>query len=187
MKRTLVAASTVLLLLAAGSAAHGATPAGGVLPCAGQLHANPSFERGTEGWDAGPRVVVSDTAARPAHTGHQLASFAGLDATHADRLRSSSVTLPAGCTLTVALWIRVTSTETLQGDYLNFGITVTGILPKTYRSFHRGDANPAWVRHSWSVAPAATDRTASVGFYGSESAGGGVTSFEVDDITLTLG
>lgn len=187
MKRTLATASIVLLLLAAGSAAHGAALADEQPSCTGQLQPNPSFEDGTVGWDAGPRVIVSDTAARPARTGRHLAAFAGLDATHADWLRST-VALPAGCALTVAFWIRVTSTETSPGgDYLNFGVTVTGVLPKTYYSFNRSNANSAWVRHAWTVAPATTNRTAGVGFRGSELAGNGVTSFEVDDVTLTLG
>ncbi|AGL16882.1 hypothetical protein [Actinoplanes sp. N902-109] len=167
------------LLLTTGGAA--ATPAA---PCSGQIHPNPGFEQGTSGWTAGPRIVVLADPARPAHTGRAYATFAGLDVTRTDLLRTS-VAVPAGCTLTVGFWARVASTETTRGDYLNVGVSADGTPPKTVFSF-AFDHPQQWTRHTSVVSGAAADRSALVTFYASEAAGGGATTFDVDDVTFTL-
>ncbi|MGA5300287.1 hypothetical protein ACPCHT_10185 [Nucisporomicrobium flavum] len=183
MKASVIAATAVAGLLITTGAAAQARP-GAAAPCAGQIHPNPSFERGTAGWEAGPRIVVLGDQARPAHTGRAYATFAGLDVTHSDLLRTT-VTIPAGCTLTVGFWARATTTETARGDYLNVGLAVTGTPPKTY--FSLAFDHPAqWTVHTATAGAAATDRTATVSFLGSESAGNGVTAFDVDDVTFTL-
>ncbi|UQU62788.1 hypothetical protein COUCH_27630 [Couchioplanes caeruleus] len=95
------------------------------------------------------------------------------------------MTIPAGCTLTVGFWARATTTETARGDYLNVGLAVTGTPPKTM--FSLAFDHPAqWTTHGMGAAAAATDRTATVSFYAGESAGNGVTAFDVDDVTFTL-
>jgi hypothetical protein len=177
MMRLLVLA--VPLLLTAG-----AVPAAAPAPCTGQVQPNPSFERGTTGWTAGPRIVVLETADRPAHTGRAYATFAGLDLTRTDLLRST-VTIPAGCGLAVAFQARTTTTETSRGDYLNMGLAVTGEPPKTRHSL-AFDVGPAWRAYTATASPAAAARTATITFLSSESAGPGVTAFDVDDVTATL-
>ncbi|GAA3352017.1 hypothetical protein GCM10020358_84390 [Amorphoplanes nipponensis] len=168
------------LLLTAGSAQTPSAPA----PCTGQVQVNPSFERGPAGWTAGPRVVVLAAADRPAHTGRAYATFAGLDLTHSDLLRST-VTIPAGCGLDVRFSARGSSTETSRGDYLNMGLAVTGEPPKTRYSF-AFDLPADWHQYGAATAAAATERTATISFFASETAGGGVTTFDVDDVTATL-
>ena len=180
MKAVLVPALAVLLLNAGSAHAAPAT----VPACSGQVQVNPSFERGTAGWTAGPRTVVLAAPDRPAHTGRAHATFAGLDVTRSDLLRST-VTIPAGCGLVVRFQARVSTTETSRGDYLNMGLAVTGEPPKTRFSF-AFDHAPQWQEHAVTTGAAATERTATISFYGSETAGGGVTTFDVDDVTATL-
>jgi hypothetical protein len=177
------ATAAALLLLATGAASPARpTPAA---PCAGQIHPNPSFENGATGWTAGPRVVVLGDETRPAHTGRAYATFAGLDVTRGDLLRTT-VTVPANCNLTVSFWVRTTTTETTRGDYLNVGLAVTGIPPKTRFSL-AFDGGAQWRQYSMSSGTAATERTATASFLSSETAGNGVTAFDVDDVTFTLG
>ncbi len=176
------ASAATLLLLTTASAPH-SRPAANA-PCHGQIHANPGFERGTTGWTAGPRIVVLGDATRPAHTGRAYATFAGLDVTHTDLLRTT-VTVPADCDLTVRFWVRTTTTETSRGDYLNVGLAVTGTLPKTRFSL-AFDGGSEWRQYAMSTGTATTERTATVSFVASETAGNGVTTFDVDDATFTL-
>ncbi|MFI7079246.1 hypothetical protein ACIBO1_18300 [Micromonospora sp. NPDC049903] len=174
--------AAALLFLATGSTPAGPPPTDA--PCAGQIHANPGFERGTTGWTAGPRIVVLGDAARPAHAGRAYATFAGLDVTRSDLLRTT-VTLPADCDLTVRFWVRTTTTEISRSDYLNVGLAVTGIPPKTRFSL-AFDGGAQWREYAMSTGTATTERTATVSFLASETAGNGVTTFDVDDVTFTL-
>lgn len=173
----LTAVSATVLLLTTGSAASAREAAA---PCAGQIHPNPGFERGTTGWTAGPRIVVLGDA----HQGRAYAALAGLDVTRTDLLRTS-VTVPANCNLTVKFWVRTTTTETSRGDYMNVSFAVTGVPPKTYFSLS-SDGSPDWYQYSGSTGTAATERTATVVFAASETAGNGVTAFDVDDVRFTL-
>ncbi|KAB1945569.1 hypothetical protein F8271_07885 [Micromonospora sp. ALFpr18c] len=183
MKVFVTTASAAALLLLATSGATYGQPAADV-PCAGQIHPNPGFERGATGWTAGPRIVVVGDATRPAHTGHAYATFAGLDVTRGDLLRTT-VTVPATCDLTVRFSVRTTTTETTRGDYLNVGMAVTGIPPKTRFSL-AFDGGSQWRQYSMSTGTATTERTATVSFVASETAGNGTTAFDVDDTSFTL-
>lgn len=176
------ASAAALLLLVTGSASQVRPPTDA--PCTGQIHANPGFERGTAGWTAGPRIVVLGDTDRPAHTGRAYATFAGLDVTRTDLLRTT-VTVPADCDLTVRFWVRTTTTETVRGDYLNVGLAVTGIPPKTRFSL-AFDGGSQWRQYTMSTGTATTERTATASFLASETAGNGVTTFDVDDVTFTL-
>ncbi|MEU8233066.1 hypothetical protein AB0C12_26100 [Actinoplanes sp. NPDC048967] len=170
------------LVVTTGGAQAPAPPA--PAPCTAQVQVNPSFERGTAGWTAGPRMVVLGTPERPAHTGRAYATFAGLDVTRTDLLRAT-VTIPAGCGLDVRFYGRADSTETSRGDYLNMGLAVSGEPPKTRFSF-AFDMRTDWQQYSAAASVAATERTATITFLSSETAGGGVTTFDVDDVTATL-
>ncbi|GAA0380554.1 hypothetical protein GCM10009541_23890 [Micromonospora gifhornensis] len=182
MKTLVTLASAALLLLTTASAPH--RPPTADAPCRGQIHPNPGFERGTTGWTADPRIVVLGDTARPAHTGRAYATFAGLDVSRYDLLRTD-VTVPANCNLTVRFWVRTLTTETSRGDYLNVGLAVTGIPPKTRFSLAY-DGGSQWREYSMSSETATTERTATVTFLASETAGNGVTAFDVDDVTFTL-
>ncbi|PZG00533.1 hypothetical protein [Micromonospora endophytica] len=182
MKGFATTVSAALLLLTTGSAPY--APPAADAPCTGQIHANPGFERGTTGWTAGPRIIVLGDPTRPAHSGRAYATFAGLDVTHTDLLRTT-VTVPADCELTVRFWVRTTTTEISRGDYLNVGLAVTGIPPKTRFSL-AFDGGAQWRQYSMSTGTATTERTATVSFLASETAGNGVTAFDVDDVTFTL-
>ena len=172
--------AVAVLLLATGSA-HVEPKAP---TCSAQVQTNPSFERGPAGWTAGPRTVVVADPVRPAHTGRAYAALAGLDLTRREVLHST-VTIPAGCGLTVRFHARATTTETTRGDYLNVGLAVTGEPPKTRFSFAY-DLPQDWHEFGAATAAAATERTATITFAASETAGGGVTAFDVDDVTATL-
>ncbi|GIM96621.1 hypothetical protein [Paractinoplanes toevensis] len=182
--KTLVAtvSAVAVLVLATGSASYGRAPT--ATACAGQILPNSGFERGTAGWTAGPRIVVLGDQARPAHTGRAYATFAGLDVTRTDLLRTT-VTVPAGCNLTVGFWARATTTETTRGDYLNVGLSVTGTPPKTIYSL-AFDHSAQWQQHTSAAGTATTERAATISFYASETAGNGTTAFDVDDVTFTL-
>jgi hypothetical protein len=180
---TIVSAAAVLLL-ATASAASARPPQPAAASCAGQLLVNPGFERGPAGWTAGPRIVVLGDETRPAHTGRAFATFGGLDVTRSDLLRAT-VPVPAGCKVTLTYWTRGTTTETTRGDYLNVGLSVTGIPPKTLVSLAY-DTPSTWQQRTSGAWTAPADGTATVSFYGSETAGNGTTAFDVDDVTLTL-
>ncbi|WP_030487867.1 hypothetical protein [Micromonospora chokoriensis] len=176
------AMAAALMLLVTGGASPGRAAA--EAPCTGQIHPNPGFEHGTTGWTAGPRIIVLGDATRPAHTGSAYAAFAGLDVTRTDLLRTT-VTVPADCDLTVRFWVRTTTTETSRGDYLNVGLAATGILPKTRFSL-AFDGGSQWRQYSMSTGTATIQRTATVSFVASETAGNGVTAFDVDEVSFTL-
>ncbi|MGK5685262.1 hypothetical protein [Actinoplanes sp. URMC 104] len=178
--KTLAAAA---LLLAAGSAFH-ADQARADAPCAGQIHPNPGFERGATGWTAGPRMVVLGDETRPAHRGRAYATFGGLDVSRTDLLRTE-VTVPAGCNLTVRFWVRTTTTAGGTSDYLNMGMAVSGEPPKTRHALH-SDGPAYWYQYSTSSGAGAAERTAIISFVSSEMAGGGVTTYDLDDVTFTL-
>ncbi|MGC4769056.1 hypothetical protein ACLQ25_08730 [Micromonospora sp. DT44] len=129
-------------------------------------------------------MVVLGDETRPAHTGRAYATFAGLDVTRSDLLRTT-VTVPANCNLTVRFWVRTSTTETTRGDYLNVGLAVTGIPPKTRFSL-AFDGGAQWREYGMSSGTAAVERTATASFLSSETAGNGVTAFDVDDVTFTL-
>ena len=65
------------------------------------------------------------------------------------------------------------------------GLGVSGEPPKTRFSF-AFDMRTDWQQYGAVASVAATERTATITFVSSESAGGGVTTFDVDDITATL-
>ncbi|BCJ61955.1 hypothetical protein Jiend_53770 [Micromonospora endophytica] len=48
------------------------------------------------------------------------------------------------------------------------------------------DGGAQWRQYSMSTGTATTERTATVSFLASETAGNGVTAFDVDDVTFTL-
>ncbi|MBM2614948.1 hypothetical protein JIG36_05165 [Actinoplanes sp. LDG1-06] len=170
-------------MLVAGSLAVG-QPVQAAPACTGQIVPNHSFERGSTGWTAGPRTVVVADQARPAHTGRAYAALAGLDVTRTEVVRTT-VTVPAGCNVTLGFWARVSTTETARGDYLNVGLSITGTPPKTLFSL-TFDHSQQWQQHTSVAGVSATERTATVSFAASETAGNGVTAFDVDDVTLTL-
>ncbi|MEU8185383.1 hypothetical protein AB0B85_27835 [Micromonospora sp. NPDC049044] len=183
MKALVTAASVAAMLLLTTGGASGGRPATDA-PCAGQIHPNPGFEHGATGWTAGPRIVVVGDATRPAHTGRGYATFAGLDVTRGDLLRTTA-TVPANCDLTVRFWVRTLTTETSRSDYLNVGLAVTGIPPKTRFSL-AFDGGAQWRQYTMATGTATTERTATVSFVASETAGNGATAFDVDDVTFTL-
>ncbi|MTK03559.1 hypothetical protein [Micromonospora sp. CP22] len=176
------AIAAALLLLTPGSAPHDRPVPDAT--CARQIHPNPGFERGTTGWEAGPRMVVLGDANRPARTGRAYATFAGLDVTRSDLLRVT-LTVPADCDLTVRFWVRTTTTEISRGDYLNVGLAVTGVPPKTRFSL-AFDGGAQWREYVMSTGTAPIERTATASFLSSEAAGNGVTTFDLDDVTFTL-
>ena len=105
--------------------------------------------------------------------------------TRSDLLRTT-VTVPAGCDLTVRFWVRTITTEISRGDYLNVGLAATGIPPKTRFSlaFDGGCAMAAVQPcRPGRPPPSAPRRPASSP---ARLAGNGATAFDVDDVTFTL-
>ncbi len=154
-----------------------------------QLLGNPGFETGSAApWKATYGVIQPD-GYYVAHSGYYFAWLDGYGSPHTDTL-SQSVSISAGChTDKFSFWLGIDSSEytssavdTLKVQVLNSSGTVLATLV-TYSNLT--GTNGDWVQKSFNVA-AYAGQTITVKFTGRETdAGGGTTSFLIDDTALT--
>jgi hypothetical protein len=145
----------------------------------GQKLGNPGFESGTTPWTA-TSGVIGAFAGQSAHSGTRFAWMDGYGTTHTDTL-SQSVTLPAGCTVTLSFWLHIDSAETTtttQFDKLTVQIGTT-----TVATFSNLNKAAGYTLRSFNVSSFA-GQTVTLKFTGTEDSSL-QTSFVIDDTALT--
>ncbi|MHA3704845.1 M4 family metallopeptidase [Jatrophihabitans sp. YIM 134969] len=163
--------STTFLITVAGT--------GGACSSPGQKLTNPGFET-SGGWTTSSGVISSSTSSRPSHTGTKLAYLDGYGSSTTDTA-TQSVTIPAGCAVTVTYWYRIITSETTASTaYDTLSVKYGGATLATYSNLNK---NSAYAQASFSVSPASGAQTLS--FTGVED-NSLQTSFLVDDVAVTV-
>jgi hypothetical protein len=165
-----------------GSTSFGFTVSGTGGSCSspGQKLVNAGFET-TGGWTTTSGVISTSTSSRPSHSGSREAYLDGYGSSHTDTA-TQTVSVPAGCAVTVSYWYRVITSETTTTTAydtleVKFGST-------TLATYSNLSANSAYAQASFSLP--ATSGSQTVSFRGVEDSSL-QTSFLVDDVAVTLG
>ena len=164
---------------ASGSASFSWTiaPSGGG-GCSGQKLVNPGFESGSTGWSATSGVINTDGA--HAHSGVGYAWLDGYGYTHTDTL-SQSVTLPAGCTVTLSYYLWIDSQEGTTTAYDKLTLTANGTAVQSFSNVNQGTG---YVLRTVNLS-ASAGKTVALKWTGTEDASL-ATSFFIDDTAVTL-
>ena len=153
---------------------------GGGGTCSGQKLANPGFESGATSWSSSSGVIDNSSGAA-ARTGSWKAWLDGYGTTHTDTL-SQSVTIPSGCSATLAFYLNITSSEGTSTAYDKLTVKVGSTTLVTYSNVNK---NSAYALRSFNVSSFA-GQTVTITFTGTEDSSL-ATSFLIDDTSLTLG
>ena len=164
---------------------HTATSASVVkvsIPCGAQLLGNPGFENGavTAPWTASAGVVTNGGSVA-ARTGTWKALLGG-QGTDTTETLSQDVTIPAGCTVTLTYWLRITTTETTH-PFDFFRVQVTSGGTTTVQTFDDSNAGATYVQRTVDLS-AYAGQTVTLTFLSDED-GSLQTSFWLDDVALT--
>jgi hypothetical protein len=147
--------------------------------CSGNKLGNPGFESGSAPWTA-TAGVIGAFAGQTAHSGTRFAWMDGYGTTHTDTL-SQTVTLPAGCHITLSFWLHIDTAETTtttQFDKLTVQLNST-----TVATFSNLNKAAGYQLRSFN-ADAFAGQTVTLKFTGTEDSSL-QTSFVVDDTGLT--
>jgi hypothetical protein len=145
-----------------------------------QLLGNPGFESGNTVWAATTAVIGQNGPSEPAHSGSWDAWLDGYGTTHTDTL-SQSVTIPAGCTATLAFYLHIDTAETTKTTaYDTFTVKLGST---TLATFSNLNAAGGYTLHSYNVSSFAGQKVTLL-FTGKEDSSL-QTSFVVDDTAIT--
>jgi len=145
-----------------------------------QLLGNPGFESGNTVWASTPAVIGQNGPAEPAHSGTWDAWLDGYGTTHTDTL-SQSVTIPSGCSATLAFYLHIDTaerTKTTAYDTLTVKLGST-----TLATFSNLNAASGYTLHTYNVSSFA-GQTVTLLFTGKEDSSL-QTSFVVDVTAIT--
>ena len=149
-------------------------------PTGGNLVANPGFESGATGWSQTTGVISSD--ATKAHAGSWFGWLDGYGTTHTDTL-SQSVTIPSAGSATLALWLRIVTSESGSTAYDTFKVqVVNGSTTTTLGTYSNANVG-AYAQRTFSLTPY-VGKTVTIKFVGTEDSSL-ATSFYVDDVAVT--
>ena len=167
--------------------AHTATSANVVkvpAACGDQLLANGGFENGavTAPWTTSPASgVVINNGTVAARTGTWKAMLGG-QGTDTTETLSQDVTIPAGCTVTLSYWLRVTTAETSHPwDFFRVQV-IDGATTTTLDTLDDSDLGGSYVQHTVDLS-AYAGKTVTLRFLSDED-GSVQTSFWLDDVSL---
>ncbi len=154
---------------------------GGGCTSPGQKLGNPGFESGNTVWSSTSGVIGENNSdGEPAHTGNWDAWLDGYGTTHTDTL-SQSVTIPAGCSVTLSFWLHIDTAETSKTTAYDTLTVKAGST--TVATFSNLNAATGYTQHSYSVTGLA-GQTVTLLFTGKEDSSL-QTSFVLDDTALT--
>jgi len=145
-----------------------------------QLLGNPGFESGDTVWAATAGVIGQNGPYEPAHSGTWDAWLDGYGRTHTDTL-SQSVTIPSGCTATLAFYLHIDTAETTKTaahDTLTVKVGST-----TVATFSNLNAASGYTLHTYDISSFAGQKVTLL-FTGVENSSR-QTSFVVDDTAIT--
>jgi serine protease len=152
---------------------------GGGCSSPGQKLGNPGFESGSAPWTA-TSGVIGAFSGQSAHSGTRFAWLDGYGTTHTDTL-SQSVTIPAGCAVTLTFWLHIDTAETTtttQFDKLTVQMGST-----TVATFSNLNKASGYQLRTFDVS-AFAGQTVTLKFTGTEDSSL-QTSFVIDDTALT--
>ena len=152
-----------------------------------QLLANSSFEDGVTGW-SGTVADIGSFTGQQARVGSNFAWMGGVGKAHSETLYQN-VSIPASAHgVTLAFWLRLSTDETTTTsahDKLYVQIRdKTGKVLKTLATYSNLDSTGEWVQKTFDVS-AYAGQDVQVFFRMIEDQGK-ATSFQLDDVTLTI-
>jgi hypothetical protein len=160
-----------------------------VVPPAGNVVVNPSFERGGTGWSSSTTIpdpstgVVTDDAHVRARTGAWAAWLNGWGEAATDTL-SQTVTVPATAAPRLSLWRGVVTSEAADAAYDTLTVSVVaGGVETPLTTWSNQDESASWVPVSLDLTPYA-GQSVTLRFTGVEDETG-FTSFLLDDVYVT--
>ena len=169
---------------------EGGGPLGNINPPLGasvvQLLANPSFEGGTTGW-SGTVDDIGSYEDEAAHVGSNFAWLGGTGRAHSESLYQN-VSFPARQSATLSIWLRIASEETTTTrahDKLYVQVRDgAGKVLSTLATYSNLDRTAGWVQKTFDVS-AYLGQDVQVFFKLLED-NGKATSFQIDDVTVTV-
>jgi hypothetical protein len=190
----LVAVPLILGSANAASASGAGTPRTSAA-CGGQLLGNPGFETGSaapwtesstfNGPDGAPvtqdvNLVKTTSAGEPSHSGDHYLLIDGTGDSRIDTL-TQTVTVPAGCHLSLSYWLHVDSDEHTSTAYDAFYVRANGKFEGQSTNL---DQAPGYFLKTVDLSEFA-GQDVTLSFSGTEDSGI-QTSFVLDDVALTL-
>ncbi len=153
-----------------------------VVPPAGNVVRNPSFERGATGWESSPYVITDDALA-VARTGSWAAWLGGWGEVHQDFLEQQ-VTVPTGSSPRLRFSVLTSSQEDQVSihDQLTVSVTAGGVTTPVAQLSNL-DVTTGYRRMTVDLSDLA-GQVVQVGFVSSED-GALPTSFRIDDVYVT--
>lgn len=152
-----------------------------------QLLANSSFENGVTGW-SGTIGDIGSFDGQQARVGSNFAWMGGLGKVHSESLYQN-VTIPAlEHSVTLAIWLQIATDETTTTNaYDKLYVQIrdkTGKVLKTLATYSNLDSTAGWVQKTFDVS-AYAGQDVQIFFKMIEDQGK-ATSFQLDDVTLTI-
>ncbi len=145
--------------------------------CSGQLIPNPGFESGSKGWSASPGVIT-DSGIEPPHSGSWDAVLGILGGT---QTLAITVTIPAGCHGTLSFWLHIDTDETTTTTaYDKLTLKANSATLATWSNLNH---NVGYSQKNFGLSGG---QTVTLVFTATEDSTL-LTTFVLDDITLTLG
>jgi Zn-dependent metalloprotease len=153
-------------------------PVGGGCASPGDKAGNGGFESGTSPWTTTAGVISANGQGETAHSGTHFAWLNGYGTTHTDTA-TQSVTLPAGCHVTLGLWLHIDTSESGSTVFDTFTVKIGNT---TLGTFSNTNAASGYVNRTFDVSSFA-GQTVTLSFSGTEDQSL-QTSFVVDDVSL---
>jgi subtilase family serine protease len=138
---------------------------------------NPDFTNGTS-WTASSGVIGEWAPSEPPFTGNWDAWLDGYGESHTDTL-SQSVTIPAGCTGTLEVWLHIDSEQT-SGTNGSFTIKVAGTTVGTFTNLNAANG---YTEHSFTLPASDAGSAITLLFTGVETNSNN-TSYVVGQVEL---
>jgi Zn-dependent metalloprotease len=153
-------------------------PVGGGCSSPGNKVGNGGFESGTSPWTTSSGVVSANGNGETAHSGTHFAWLDGYGTTHTDTA-TQSITIPAGCTASLSLWLHIDTSETGSTAYDKLTVKIGSTTLATYSNT---SAASGYANKTFDVSSFA-GQTVTLSFTGTEDSSL-QTSFVLDDVAV---
>ncbi len=153
-------------------------PVGGGCSSPGDKVTNGGFESGTTPWTTSSGVVSANGDGETANSGTHYAWLNGYGTTHTDTA-SQSITIPAGCTASLSLWLHI---DTAESGSTAFDTLTVKAGSTTLATYSNANAASGYAQKTFNVSSFA-GQTVTLSFNGSEDSSL-QTSFVIDDVAV---
>jgi hypothetical protein len=144
----------------------------------GNKVSNGGFESGTAPWTTTAGVINANSLSETAHSGTHFAWFDGYGTTHTDTA-TQSITIPAGCSATLSLYLHIDTDESGTTPFDKFTVKIGTTTLATYSN---ANAAAGYVNRTFDVSSFA-GQTVTLSFTGTEDVSL-QTSFVLDDVSV---